>query len=95
MSKHVWASPNFPIWYVLDRLEERMKAALGNEWTQKDVYINCLSFVDQHGKRYPMSKQYQNEKMAGGTLWHLLREARSDGVHSVAISFDVHIMDVL
>ena len=93
MTKHIWASPAFPIWYVLDRFDEKMKAALGDGWALKNVNVDSLSFLDSSGDRYPMSKEFFREIMPCGTLWALLIEARREGVHSVGMCLDVHIMD--
>ena len=94
MTKHIWASPNIPIWYVLDRFEEKMTKALGLGWAHKKVYINTLQFVNRNGDKYPMSRSLHQEEMDGGTLWHLLIEARMQGAESVSMSLDFHIMDI-
>lgn len=93
MTKHAWASPCLPLWYVLDRFEEKMTIALGPDWATKPIVVGTLSFSDAKGNKYPMSKIVREETMFGGELWHLLRLAHGEGAEAVAMSIDVHIMD--
>lgn len=93
MTIHVWASPNLPVWYVIDTFDSWATKALGSGWALKQIFVDTLKFVDETGKTYPMSKRVSMERMQGGTLYHLLRDARNEGAYGVAMSVDVHVMD--
>lgn len=92
MTIHSW-NITAPAWYVLDQLPQRMQAALGADWTTRQINVQSLHFMDADGRDYRMSIKKVNEQMSGGELFSMLNRARNESVALVGLSLDVHIMD--
>jgi hypothetical protein len=92
MSAHLWSGV-FPAWYAVDQFRAWASRALGPNWSTSSVDVRMLKFGGKDGTPYPMSKRYSSEKLPGGDLFNVLRQAQTEGAEMIAICFDVHTMD--